>query len=132
MQGLMTVLQEGLRYRGKQNQWMWIAHRVAGLGVLVFLVLHVFGMSMAFFNPPIHELMLETYKTPLFSIGELALAACLIFHSINGTRIALLELKPEWWDNQEAATRWSLIITAIVGLPTIAIMAYKSLSHFMG
>ena len=128
---LITTVREGLRYKGKAQHWMWIAHRVSGLGVLLFLILHVFGMSNAYFNPALHEVMLETYKTPLFSIGELALAACLIFHAVNGTRIALLELKPEWWDKQELALKWSLIITALLGAPTILIMAAKSLSHFM-
>jgi succinate dehydrogenase / fumarate reductase cytochrome b subunit len=128
---LINTVREGVRYKGKTNQWMWVAHRVSGLGVLLFLVLHVFGMSMAYFDPPTHEAMLESYKTPLFSLGELALAACLIFHAVNGTRVAILELKPELWDKEAVATRWALIITALLAAPTILIMAAKSLSHFL-
>lgn len=128
---LITTVREGIRYKGKAQQWMWVAHRVSGLGMLFFLILHVFGMSAASFRPEVHEAMLETYKTPLFSLLELPLAACLIFHAVNGTRIALLELKPEWWDKQELALKWSLIITALLGAPTLLIMAAKSLSHYM-
>lgn len=128
---LVTQVREGLRYKGRTNQVMWVLHRISGLGVLLFLILHIFGMSMAAFNPPIHEAMLETYKTPLFSLGELALAACLIFHAINGTRVAILDLRPHLWEKQEVATRWAIIITLVLLAPTLIIMAYKSLSHFM-
>jgi succinate dehydrogenase / fumarate reductase cytochrome b subunit len=126
---LETTVRDGLRYKGK-NQVMWLLHRISGLGVVLFLGFHIFGMSMAAFNPPLHEQMLEVYKTPLFSIGELVLAACLIFHAVNGTRIAILELRPQLWDKQEVAMRWSIIIVLILLIPTLAIMAYKSLSHF--
>lgn len=101
---------------------MWIAHRISGLGVLLFLVLHIFGMSMAFFDPHLHEAMLNLYKTPVFAVAELALAACLIYHAINGTRIAIFELKPELWMKQKVATRWALIITAVVTVPWLAVM----------
>jgi succinate dehydrogenase / fumarate reductase cytochrome b subunit len=123
-------MRESLRYRATGN-WLYLAHRISGLGVVLFLGFHIFGMSMAAFNPPLHEVMLNIYKTPLFSIGELALAACLIFHAVNGTRIAILELRPQLWDKQQVATRWSLIIVAILLLPTLAIMAYKSISYYM-
>ena len=130
--GLITTVTEGVRYKGGVQHWMWLLHRVSGLGILFFLVLHVFGMSMAFFNPPIHDMMLETYKSPLFAVGELGLAAILIFHSINGTRIALLELKPEWWNQQKKAQYWALIVTAALLLPTLLIMAYKSATALFG
>lgn len=128
---LVTQVREGLRYKGRTNQVMWVLHRISGLGVLLFLILHIFGMSMAAFNPPVHEAMLNLYKTPLFSLGELALAACLIFHSINGTRVAILDLRPHLWEKQEVATRWAIIITLVLLAPTLIIMAYKSISHFM-
>jgi succinate dehydrogenase / fumarate reductase cytochrome b subunit len=86
---------------------------------------------MAAFNPPLHDAMLALYKTPLFSVGEIVLAACLIFHAVNGTRIAILELRPSLWDKQEVATRWSVIITLILLTPTIAIMAFKSISYYV-
>lgn len=129
---LVLTVREGLRYHGGENHLMWIAHRVSGLGVLLFLVLHIFGMSMAFFNPPLHEAMLELYKTPVFALGELALAACLIYHAINGTRIALFELKPELWLQQKKATRLSLIITAVVTVPWLAVMVAYTVRGMLG
>ncbi|PJF48177.1 MAG: hypothetical protein D6709_13255 [Chloroflexi bacterium] len=127
---LITTARESLRYRGSGHV-LWLLHRVTGLGVVIFLGTHIFGMSMATFNPPLHEAMLAVYKTPLFSVGEIVLAACLIFHAVNGTRIAILELRPALWDKQAVATRWSVIITLILLAPTIAVMAFKSISYYV-
>ena len=127
---LKTAFGEGLRYKAKGNI-LWLLHRVSGLGIVLFLGFHIFGMSMSAFNPPLHEQMLELYKTPLFSLGELALAALLVFHAVNGTRIAILELRPKLWEKQEVATRYSLIIVGVLLLPTLLIMAAKSLSHYL-
>ena len=98
---LITTVREGIRYKGKAQQWMWVAHRVSGLGMLFFLILHVFGMSAASFRPEVHEAMLETYKTPLFSLLELPLAACLIpeklarFYARDGARLDDARLRRE-------------------------------------
>lgn len=127
---LITSFREGVRYKAKGNI-LWLLHRISGLGIVLFLGFHIFGMSMSAFNPPLHEQMLELYKTPLFSIGELALAALLVFHAVNGTRIAILELRPHLWEKQQVATRYSLIIVAVLLLPTLIIMAYKSLDHYL-
>jgi len=116
---LTTAFGEGMRYKAKGNI-LWLLHRI-----------HIFGMSMSAFNPPLHEQMLDLYKTPLFSLGELALAALLVFHAVNGTRIAILELRPHLWEKQEVATRYSLIIVGVLLVPTLVIMAAKSLSHYL-
>ena len=132
MNGLITTIRESLRYRGREGQWMWMLHRVTGLGVLLFLILHVAGMSSAFISVDIHDRLLDLYKTPLFSIGELALAFGLIFHAVNGTRIALLEFKPEWWQKQQLATRLAILITVVLAAPTIVIMAVASFNAYFG
>jgi succinate dehydrogenase / fumarate reductase, cytochrome b subunit len=128
---LITTVRETVRYRGGENHWSWALHRLTGLGLVLFMALHIFGMGMIAFNPTLHDQMIELYKTPLFSVGELGLAFALVFHAINGTRVAILELKPELWKDQKKATRLSIIITLVIALPMIAIMAYKSISHFM-
>jgi succinate dehydrogenase / fumarate reductase, cytochrome b subunit len=35
--GLVTAL----RYKGRTGMWMWLLHRVTGLGILAFLIIHV-------------------------------------------------------------------------------------------
>jgi len=78
----------------------------------------VYDMSLAYFNVPVHETMIALFKTPAFSVLELFLGALLVFHAVNGVRVALLDLKPELWAKQQLATRISLAITAVILAPT--------------
>jgi succinate dehydrogenase / fumarate reductase cytochrome b subunit len=132
MNSLLTTIRETLRYRGREGQWLWVLHRISGLGILFFLVLHVLDMALVYFDVPLNETLIALYKTPLFSFMELALAVLLIFHAINGVRVALLDLKPELWEKQQLATRLSILITAVLAAPTIIIMIIYTLNANFG
>src|SRR6266498_2958464 len=100
METLFTTVRDTLRYRGREGQWLWALHRLTGLGILFFLILHVADMALVYFDVPLNESLIALYKTPVFSFLELLLAAALIFHAINGVRVALLDLRPELWQRQ--------------------------------
>ncbi|MCA9913416.1 MAG: hypothetical protein KC496_08700, partial [Anaerolineae bacterium] len=51
MSSLVLTIRETLRYRGAIGQWSWILHRLTGLGVVFFLVLHVIDTSWSVFYP---------------------------------------------------------------------------------
>jgi succinate dehydrogenase / fumarate reductase, cytochrome b subunit len=127
----MTIV-ESLRYKGREGHWLWVLHRVSGLGVLFYLIIHVYDMSLAYFNVPAHETLIALFKTPVFSVLELGLGALLIFHAINGVRVALLDLRPELWAKQQLATRISLVITAIILAPTMIIMLIYTINANFG
>ncbi|HEY3343196.1 MAG TPA: succinate dehydrogenase, cytochrome b556 subunit [Anaerolineae bacterium] len=132
MSALYTTVRETLRYRGREGQWLWVLHRISGLGILLFLLLHVLDMALIYFDVPLNETLIALYKTPLFSFMELILAVLLIFHAVNGVRVALLDLRPELWEKQRLATRLSLVITAILAAPTIIIMIIYTINANMG
>lgn len=118
MATLVTTVTETLRYRGKLGQWSWMLHRISGLGTLLFLILHVVDTSWAAFAPEEYEKAIAQYQSPLFTIGEFALVACVVYHAMNGLRIVLLDYKPEWWHYQQRAARIVFALTAIILLPT--------------
>jgi succinate dehydrogenase / fumarate reductase cytochrome b subunit len=132
MNTLFRTVVESLRYKGREGHWLWVLHRVSGLGVLFYLIIHVYDMSLAYFNVPAHETLIALFKTPLFSVLELGLGALLIFHAVNGVRVALLDLRPELWAKQQLATRISLVITAIILAPTLIIMVIYTINANFG
>ncbi len=132
METLFTTVRDTFRYRGREGQWLWALHRITGLGILFFLVLHVADMALVYFDVPLNESLIALYKTPAFSFLEMVLAACLVFHAINGVRVALLDLKPELWQRQRVAVRWSLVITLILAAPTIVIMIIYTVQANLG
>jgi len=127
---LVTTITETLRYRGAIGQWSWVLHRVTGLGVVLFLTLHVIDTSWAVFWPALYEKAIAVYQTPLFTLGEFALTASVIYHALNGVRIALFDFRPEWWKHQAKAAQLVLLGTVLILIPTFLAMFGHVLTYY--
>jgi succinate dehydrogenase / fumarate reductase cytochrome b subunit len=119
---LTLTITETLRYRGAIGQWSWVLHRLSGLGVILFLILHVVDTSWAVFYPGEYIRAIAEYQTPLFTLGEFALVAAVVYHAFNGLRIIFFDYKPERWRYQEIAAWGVLAATAIVLVPVFLLM----------
>jgi succinate dehydrogenase / fumarate reductase cytochrome b subunit len=127
---LVTTLTETLRYRGAIGQWSWLLHRISGLGVVVFLLIHVIDTSWAVFYPRLYEEAIAIYQTPLFTIGEFLLVACVVYHAYNGLRIVILDYRPRLWRYQQSAARYVLVATAITLVPVFVLMFGHVLDYY--
>jgi succinate dehydrogenase / fumarate reductase, cytochrome b subunit len=127
---LVLTLRETLRYRGAIGQWSWVLHRLSGLGVLLFFVIHVVDTSWSVFYPALYEKAIAIYQTPLFTLGEFALVAAVVYHAYNGLRIVVLDYKPEWWRFQERAAVWVLALSALTLLPVFLLMFTHVLHYY--
>ena len=103
MTSLVITVTETLRYRGAIGQWSWALHRLSGLGVVLFLVLHVIDTSWAVFWPELYVEAIAAYQSPLFTLGEFGLVAAVVYHAINGLRITFFDYKPHLWRHQQRA-----------------------------
>ncbi len=83
-----------LRYRGGINQWAWAINRVAGIGVLLFLGLHIADIFVVFFGSRLFNNLLFLYKGPPARILEVFLTFGLIYHGLNGLRITAADFIP--------------------------------------
>ena len=122
MTSLVLTLTETMRYKGAFGQWSWVLHRITGLGVVLFLTLHVIDTSWAVFYPALYVEAIATYQTPLFTIGEFGLVACVIYHALNGLRIIVIDYKPVWWKYQQRAAMYVLGGTVIILVPVFFLM----------
>lgn len=130
MTSLVNTLTETLRYRGAIGQWSWVLHRLSGLGVVLFLVIHVIDTSWAVFYPEEYVKAIFVYQTPLFTIGEFILVAAVVYHALNGLRIIVMDYRPSWWKYQKAAANAVLIGTAVILLPVFALMLGHVVEHY--
>ncbi len=89
-----AVIAESLVYRGREGQWAYLIHRVAGLGVLMFLGLHIFDIFLVGFGPDVFNNTLFLYKGPVARLLEVLLAFGLLFHALNGLRIIAQDFFP--------------------------------------
>lgn len=117
MTSLVLTLTETLRYRGALGQWSWVLHRLSGLGVVFFIVLHIIDTSWAVFYPAEYVRAIAEYQSPLFTIGEFALVAAVVYHAFNGFRIILFDYKPEWWRYQSTAALVVLAASVLLLIP---------------
>ncbi|HEX7593481.1 MAG TPA: hypothetical protein VF429_04845 [Anaerolineae bacterium] len=83
-----------LRYRGGIGQWAWAVNRVAGLGILLFLALHIADIFVVGLGPGLFNDLLFLYKGPAIRILDVFLVFGLLYHGINGLRLTLMDFKP--------------------------------------
>jgi len=86
-------------YRGGVGQWSWMLHRVTGIGVLLFLFTHILDTALVALGPELYNKVIALYRLPLFGLGEIGLFAAVLYHSLNGIRICVIDFWP-------ASTRW--------------------------
>ncbi len=91
----MVKPHEYLTYRGGTGHWSWILHRVTGVGVFLFLLIHVIDISLIGWGPGIFNKLLFLYRHPVFRVGEVALLGAVVYHAVNGIRICIIDFWPE-------------------------------------
>jgi len=94
-----------------------VLHRLTGVGVVLFLALHVIDTSWAVFYPDLYVKAIAAYQSPLFTIGEFGLVFAVVYHAFNGIRIAIFDWKPELWRHQAQAAVAVLVLTLLVLAP---------------
>lgn len=132
---LKTALTGYAAYRGREGQWWFLLHRLTGLGVLLFLAIHIVDTALVYFAPSLYGDVINLYRSTLFGIGEIGLVFCLFFHGVNGARIAYMDIfKPVSWtiETQRRSAMIALIITLVLFIPSAGYMLRNLLIHNFG
>ena len=90
---------QGTLYRGSTGMWSWVLHRITGVAIYFFLLVHILDTALVRVSPEAYNAVIGTYKTPLMNLGEIALVMAIVFHAFNGLRIILIDfwkLGPKW------------------------------------
>jgi succinate dehydrogenase / fumarate reductase, cytochrome b subunit len=100
----------GTLYKGHEGQWTWIAHRVTGLAIILFLFAHVVDTAVVGWGPEAYNRVLSVYQNWGVRLLELGLVAAVMFHALNGIRIMIIDFWPK-------ATRYNrALLYGTVGL----------------
>lgn len=129
MASLASTIQGALRYRGKEGQLSWVGHRLAGLGTLLFFVVHVIDTSTVYFLPEEYDVVILLYRSLPFQIGEILLVIAVVYHAMNGFRIILLDWKPEWWKYQRGFALAVFGLTVLLATPAVIIMGGHAIEN---
>lgn len=99
-------LAKGLRYKGQGPYLTFILHRIGGLGMGIFVAVHILA---SFVGGDIGKFLNGIYENWAFQIF---IFFCALFHAINGLRITLGDLFPKLIEHQREAIwlEWAVFI----------------------
>lgn len=84
---------DGFIYRGGGPMLAWLLHRISGIGMVIFVGLHVLASYLSqLFGSNIGQAINAIYQSWFFQI---LIFFFVLFHAINGLRIIILDLWPE-------------------------------------
>lgn len=84
-----------------------MVQRVTGVGLLIYLLLHVRTIHKLSEGPQAFNEALAFFRSPFFKMAEIALLGAVILHALNGIRLTLLDLGIAH-QRQRAFWKWSL------------------------
>ena len=119
-----------IKYRGGAGQMTFIMHRISGLGILVFLSMHILLESTAHFAPRLYDILNAGLRHPIALAAETIMAFFVIFHGVNGFRIAYMDLfHPEYLSLpiRPQSVRLTWIVSLVLWLPAVLLMLLHAL-----
>ncbi len=85
-------LSTALRYKGQGPFLTFILHRIGGMGMAIFITIHILSTFVEGKGWAIGDFINDIYMSPPFQIFILF---CVLFHALNGLRITILDLFPK-------------------------------------
>jgi succinate dehydrogenase / fumarate reductase cytochrome b subunit len=108
-----------LRYRGREGMLAWAFHRISGVAIWAFILLHVLDIWLVGANPALYDEVLAIYASPFGRVMESLLGAALLYHGLNGLRIIIMDFWPATtrWHRQLWYANWVLFF--VIGVPIL-------------
>lgn len=107
-------------YRGREGQWAFVLHRLSGVALALYLLLHVLDISLVMYGPdgPFNAFLAFYHQWP-FRVGLILVMAAVVYHSFNGLRIILMDFTG--WGTKYHRQLWYGVLgaTTLVGIPVL-------------
>lgn len=118
----------GTLYRGREGMWSWVLHRITGVAIYFFLLVHILDTALVRISPEAYNVVIESYKTPIMGLGELGLVGAIGFHALNGLRIILVDFWSVGTRHQRA------LFWGVLGLWAVLMIGFapRHLIHVFG
>jgi succinate dehydrogenase / fumarate reductase cytochrome b subunit len=112
----------GTLYKGSPGQWSWIAHRITGVAVILFLFAHVIDTAVVGWGPEAYERVTAVYHNWVVRVLELGLVAAVLYHAINGIKIMIIDFWPSTTRHYRAMSIASTALFVASMIPITLIM----------
>lgn len=107
-------------YRAREGQLAFMLHRMSGVALALYLLLHVIDISLVMWGPegPFNAFLAFYHQWP-FRVGLILVIAGVVYHALNGLRIIVMDFTG--WGVRFQAPLWYgvLGLTALIGIPVL-------------
>lgn len=122
----------GTLYKGSPGQWSWLAHRITGLAVTLFLFAHVVDTAVVGWGPDAYNRVTEVYHNWVVRVLELGLVAAVLYHAINGVKIMVFDFWPSTARYMKPISAASTVLFVGSMVPITWIMGREILNLALG
>ncbi len=79
------------RYRWHTGSVAWLLHRITGVLLSLYLLIHIWVVRTINQGPEGFNRVMATVQTPIFILFEVGLLGTVLYHSLNGIRLLLID-----------------------------------------
>ncbi len=108
-----------LRYRGSEGMYAWAFHRISGVAIWAFILLHVLDIWLVGVNKDLYNEVLAIYSSPFGRVMESLLGAALLYHALNGLRIIIMDFWPSMTRYHKQLWYLNWVLFVVIGLPIL-------------
>ena len=110
--------------RAEQATWAFVAHRVSGIGIFLFLALHIVDVGLFAVSADLYDEVHELFASAPLRVFECALLFAILFHTFNGLRLLVVDLADAGPAAAAQALAAVVASTVVLGLAgSVAILA---------
>jgi succinate dehydrogenase / fumarate reductase cytochrome b subunit len=109
-------------YKGHPGQYSWILHRITGVAVILFLFMHVVDTALIGWGPEAYNRVTSAYANPVIHLLELGLVISVLYHSLNGLKITLIDFFPRLVSHMKGISLATAAVFLLAAIPTTVIM----------
>ncbi len=125
---VISAFWKGITYKGGPGHYAFILHRLTGIGVALFLILHILDNFIIMFGEEAFAEVLNLYANPVMRLLEVFLIFSVIYHAFNGLRVIIVD----FWAPSSHVQRTLWILVWIVVIPLSLIAAWFTLAPIFG
>lgn len=123
MKKLFSEVRDIAAYRGGEGHWAYVFHRITGVGVLLFLFAHIVDTALVGWGPEVYNKAIALYRHPFFRVNEIGLFAAVLYHSLNGLRIVVIDFWPNSTKHHKRLFWTEVVLFVLIMLPVTYMMA---------
>ena len=124
-----VTIPTALAYRGGLPMLAWLLHRITGIGIVVFVSMHVLAAFFLYAVPGGTTNAVAGALTDFYeSLGmQIFILFSIMFHAFNGLRIVVLDMFPRLWKyNREAMwVQWAIFLPMFLIPAALMIMGVQ-------